>query len=146
MRGLFLCLNILVFVYLKQIILKLTELKSEYLTALRAAVEASEKIMEIYLNGFETEFKLDGSPVTQADLAASTIIDSYLETTGIPITSEESIKIDYNIRKEWKESWCVDPLDGTREFVKKNGEFVVNIALISNGVPIFGIIASPINR
>jgi len=145
-RGLFLCLNILVFVYLNQIILKLTELKSEYHTALRAAVEASEKIMEIYLNGFETEFKLDGSPVTQADLAASTIIDSYLETTGIPITSEESIKIDYDIRKEWKESWCVDPLDGTREFVKKNGEFVVNIALISDGVPVFGIIASPVNR
>ena len=67
--------------------MKLTELKPEYLTALQAAVEASEKIMEIYLNGFETEYKLDGSPVTQADFAASTIIDSYLEKTGIAIGS-----------------------------------------------------------
>ena len=124
----------------------MTELKSEYIIALKAAVEASEKIMEIYLNGFDTEFKLDGSPVTQADLAASEIIDSYLETTGIPITGEETIEIDYAIRKNWTESWCVDPLDGTKEFVKQNGEFAVNIALIDGDKAVFGIIAWPLEK
>lgn len=124
----------------------MTELKSEYIIALKAAVEASEKIMEIYSNGFDTEFKLDGSPVTQADLAASEIIDSYLETTGIPITGEETIEIDYSIRKNWTESWCVDPLDGTKEFVKQNGEFAVNIALIDGEKAVFGLIASPVEK
>lgn len=124
----------------------MTELKSEYVIALKAAIEASEKIMEIYLNGFDTEFKLDGSPVTQADLASSEIIDSYLETTGIPITGEETIEIDYSIRKNWTVSWCVDPLDGTKEFVKQNGEFAVNIALIDDEKAVFGLIASPVEK
>lgn len=122
------------------------ELKLEYTIALKAAVEASEKIMEIYLSGFDTEFKLDGSPVTQADLAASAIIDSYLETTGIPITGEETVKTDYSIRKNWTESWCVDPLDGTKEFVKQNGEFAVNIALIHGTKAVFGLIAAPVEQ
>lgn len=114
--------------------------------ALKAAVDAAEKIMEIYLNGFNTSYKTDGSPVTQADLAASEIIDSYLETTGIPITGEETVMIDYSIRKTWGESWCVDPLDGTKEFVKRNGEFAVNIALINIDKPVFGLIASPVDK
>jgi len=126
--------------------LKLIDLKAEYIIALKAAVEAGEKIMEIYENGFETQFKSDGSPVTQADIASSDIIDSYLHTTGIPITSEETVKTSYEIRKGWIESWCVDPLDGTKEFVKQNGEFVTNIALIRDCHPIFGLIASPVEK
>jgi 3'(2'), 5'-bisphosphate nucleotidase len=114
--------------------------------ALQASVEASEKIMEFYSNGFETEIKHDGSPVTQADLASSEIIDSFLNATGIPITGEETVKMDFEIRKNWAESWCVDPLDGTKEFVKKNGEFAVNIALIRDQRPVFGLIASPVEK
>lgn len=114
--------------------------------ALQASVEASEKIMEFYSNGFETEIKHDGSPVTQADLASSAIIDTFLNSTGIPITGEETVKMDFEIRKNWAESWCVDPLDGTKEFVKKNGEFAVNIALIRDQQPVFGLIASPVEK
>jgi 3'(2'), 5'-bisphosphate nucleotidase len=124
----------------------LIALKSEYWTAIKASIEASEKIMEIYENGFETEFKNDGSPVTQADLASSAIIDEYLSTTGIPVTGEETFKTPYEERQNWIESWCIDPLDGTKEFVKKNGEFAVNIALIRNERPVFGLIASPVEQ
>lgn len=114
--------------------------------ALHAAVEAGEKIMEFYTNGFETKIKEDGSPVTQADLASSAIISSYLETTSIPITGEERKETAYSERKKWERSWCVDPLDGTKEFIKKNGEFAINIALIIKDKPVFGLIASPVER
>lgn len=121
-------------------------LKEEYFIALQASVKASEVIMTYYSNGFETEIKDDGSPVTQADLASSEIIESVLAKTSFPITSEEMDKTSFEIRKEWKDSWCVDPLDGTKEFVKKNGEFAVNIAHIHGCKPVFGIIASPVNK
>lgn len=120
--------------------------RKEYIIALNAAVAASNEIMRFYADGFETEIKQDGSPVTQADLAASEVIDSYLLHTNIPITGEETHKKEYQIRQNWDECWCVDPLDGTKEFVKKNGEFAVNIALIKNKQPIFGIIASPVQQ
>jgi len=120
--------------------------RSEYKIALQAAIAASKEIMRFYIAGFETEIKQDGSPVTQADLAASEVIDFFLKPTNIPITGEETHKIDYEFRQHWDESWCVDPLDGTKEFVKKNGEFAVNIALIRSGQPIFGIIASPVHE
>ena len=81
----------------------MTELRSEYWTAIKASIEASEKIMEIYENGFDTEFKNDGSPVTQADLASSAIIDEYLNTTGIPITGEETVKTSFEERQNWIE-------------------------------------------
>ena len=117
-----------------------------YLIALRASIEAAEKIMEIYTIGFEAEYKADGSPVTRADLASSEIIENYLRKTGIPITGEESAQQPYHERKLWEELWCVDPLDGTKEFVKRNGEFCVNIAFIRQKRPVFGIIASPTSR
>ncbi len=101
--------------------------------------------MEIYEGEFDPEFKTDGSPVTAADLASSDIINKILAETNIPVTSEETVHEDYSIRKNWDRSWCVDPLDGTKEFVKRNGEFSINIALIENQVPIFGLIASPVN-
>lgn len=114
-----------------------------YFTALRSAVLASEEIMKIYSQNFVAEMKDDGSPVTQADLASSTIIHQELASTNIPITGEESIKADFEIRKNWEYSWCVDPLDGTKEFVKRNGEFCINIALLKENTPVFGLIASP---
>lgn len=117
-----------------------------YTIALKAAIAASKEIMRFYDEGFQTTIKQDGSPVTQADFAASEIIDSYLSQTNIPITGEETHKVAFETRKNWVESWCVDPLDGTKEFVKKNGEFAVNIALIRLGKPVFGIIASPVNE
>lgn len=121
-------------------------LPTHYLLALRASVAAAEKIMEIYTLGFEAEYKEDGSPVTRADLASSEIIENYLNGTGIPITGEETAKQPYHKRQLWEESWCVDPLDGTKEFVKRNGEFSVNIALIRHKKPVFGIIASPTSQ
>jgi len=114
--------------------------------ALRASVDASREIMKIYSNEFEAIIKEDGSPLTKADLASTEIIHAYLEPLGIPITGEETDKLDYSIRKNWTACWCVDPLDGTKEFISKNGEFAVNIALIENGKPTFGLIASPVNQ
>ena len=109
-------------------------------------MDASREIMRIYNNEFEAIIKEDGSPLTKADLASTKIIHAYLEPLGIPITGEETEKLDYSIRQNWTECWCVDPLDGTKEFISKNGEFAVNIAMIENGIPTFGLIASPVNE
>lgn len=114
--------------------------------ALKAAIEASQKIMEIYQGDFERIEKEDGSPVTKADFASSTILREYLKTTGLPITGEEREKAPFAERQKWTKSWCIDPLDGTKEFIKKNGEFVVNISLIENHSAIFGLIASPVQE
>jgi 3'(2'), 5'-bisphosphate nucleotidase len=122
------------------------EISKTYQIALKASIKASKIILEYYQNGFESELKDDGSPVTQADLASSKIIIRELEATKIPIVDEESIHLPYETRKKWKQNWCVDPLDGTKEFIKKNGEFSINIALIENQKPIFGLIASPVNQ
>ena len=111
-----------------------------------AAIEASKAIMEIYVQDFEKIEKADGSPVTAADLKSSKIIRKHLKETNIPITGEEVVKEPYSVRKKWKHSWCIDPLDGTKEFIKKNGEFVINIALIDNQKAIFGLIASPVKE
>ena len=114
--------------------------------ALQASVDASREIMRIYNDEFEAIIKEDGSPLTKADLASTKIIHEYLEPLGIPITGEETEKLAYSIRKNWTSCWCVDPLDGTKEFISKNGEFAVNIAMIENGIPTFGLIASPVNE
>lgn len=124
----------------------MNKLPKTYQVALKAALKASEAIMQIYKTPFNKEFKADGSPVTVADLTSSKIISEILRETGIPITGEELTKKPYETRVKWTESWCVDPLDGTKEFIKKNGEFVVNIAHIKEGKPVFGIIASPVAR
>jgi 3'(2'), 5'-bisphosphate nucleotidase len=124
----------------------LKNIEKKYLVALKASIAASQKINEIYSTPFEKETKSDGSPVTIADLSSSKIIQKELESTKIPIIGEELEKAPYSIRQNWEQCWCVDPLDGTKEFIKKNGEFVVNIALIENGKPIFGLIASPIRK
>ena len=102
--------------------------------------------MEVYQSDFNSEIKGDGSPLTLADQASSDIILKHLAKTNIPITEEETVKADFKIRKTWKASWCVDPLDGTKEFIKRNGEFAVSIAMIDHGAPIFGAIASPVKQ
>jgi 3'(2'), 5'-bisphosphate nucleotidase len=117
-----------------------------YQLAIKAAVEASKLLMQFYTDGFSSEIKIDGSPVTEADIASSTLIKEILSETQIPIIDEESDALSYKIRKTWTKCWCVDPLDGTKEFIKKNGEFAVNIALIENQKAIFGIIASPVKE
>ncbi|MCB0647171.1 MAG: 3'(2'),5'-bisphosphate nucleotidase CysQ [Saprospiraceae bacterium] len=102
-------------------------------------------IMEVYQQDFQIISKEDSSPLTQADLASNEVIVSHLMqlTPEIPIISEESAKINFADRKEATYVWSVDPLDGTKEFVKKNGEFSVNVALIENGKPILGVVGIP---
>ncbi len=122
------------------------KLENKYTTALYAAIDASKIIMGIYENDFDTIIKDDGSPLTKADLASTKEIHKHLEPLNIPITGEETEKTPFSQRKNWEECWCIDPLDGTKEFINRNGEFAVNIALLRNGKPIFGLIASPVQR
>jgi 3'(2'), 5'-bisphosphate nucleotidase len=114
---------------------------------IRIAEQASILIMEVYESDqFGTEYKEDSSPLTIADMRASNLICSELRklTPHIPIIcEEEGADVEYNIRKIWTKFWLVDPLDGTKEFVKKNGEFTVNIALIEDNKPILGVVAIP---
>ncbi|WP_374960287.1 3'(2'),5'-bisphosphate nucleotidase CysQ [Gilvibacter sp.] len=117
-----------------------------YLTAIEAALEAGKAINEIYQRPFEVEIKADNSPLTEADQKANGIINSFLEPTGIPIISEENKQLDYSERKDWETCWIVDPLDGTKEFIKRNGEFTVNIAQVYFGKPKFGVIYAPHTR
>ncbi len=114
--------------------------------ALKSAVEAGKEILEIYENDFEINIKEDKSPLTEADTSSSDIINSYLEATEFPIISEEIRNLEFDIRKGWSTCWIVDPLDGTKEFIKRNGEFTVNIALVENGIPKIGVIYVPVTR
>ena len=109
-----------------------------------AALEAGSEIMEIYSSdSIEVEIKEDDSPLTKADLKSNEVILSYLAKSGLPVLSEEGKEIPYNERKKWDRLWIVDPIDGTKEFIKKNGEFTVNIALIENSKPILGVVYAP---
>jgi 3'(2'), 5'-bisphosphate nucleotidase len=114
--------------------------------ALEASIEAGKKILEVYDTSFSVELKDDRSPLTQADRESHRIISDYLSATGLPVLSEEGKSIPYDERRNWSRFWLVDPLDGTKEFVKRNGEFTVNIALIENQQPVMGIIYSPVLR
>lgn len=114
--------------------------------AIQAAIEAGEAIMEIYEKDFEVELKSDNSPLTAADQKANGVIMKYLNTTKHPIISEENKQIDYQERKKWTSCWIVDPLDGTKEFIKKNGEFTVNIALVNNQKTNLGVIYVPATK
>ncbi|MEX2596117.1 MAG: 3'(2'),5'-bisphosphate nucleotidase CysQ [Salibacteraceae bacterium] len=111
---------------------------------IEASLKAGEEILKIYAQDFDVETKADESPLTQADKNAHLAIVSVLEQIGLPILSEEGKHMDFAERKNWKQFWLVDPLDGTKEFVKKNGEFTVNIALIEDGLPVYGIIYAPV--
>jgi 3'(2'), 5'-bisphosphate nucleotidase len=109
------------------------------------AKEAGNTIMQVYKQDFEVEYKQDNSPLTLADKKANDIIETGLNklSVNLPILSEEGRDIPYEERKNWEYFWLVDPLDGTKEFVKKNNEFTVNIALIHKDTPVLGVVYAP---
>jgi len=110
------------------------------------ATEAGRRILDVYERQFDVSRKDDGSPLTDADRGAHEVIVARLTqlTPAIPVLSEESTRIEYSERAAWQRFWLVDPLDGTKEFVNRNGEFTVNIALIENGVPLLGVVYVPV--
>lgn len=112
------------------------------------AAEAAQQILKVYDTDFAVEHKDDRSPLTEADMAAHQTIVRGLKklTPDIPILSEESTEIAYSTRRQWRQYWLVDPLDGTREFVKRNGEFTVNIALITDHETVLGVVYVPVTR
>ena len=112
-------------------------------TAIESSIHAGKATLEVYQKDFEVDYKEDDSPLTDADRRANKIIVEALLSTEIPIISEESKQTDYSERKHWSKCWIVDPLDGTKEFVKENGEFTVNIALIEEQRPVLGVIYVP---
>ena len=112
--------------------------------AIEAAFKAGEEILKIYSTDFYVETKSDNTPVTLADRTSGECISKILAASNIPIISEEEEILDYTIRKTWPQVWIVDPLDGTKEYVKRNGEFAVNIALVENNKPVIGIIYAPV--
>ena len=109
------------------------------------AQDAGNAIMKIYKRDFSIEYKDDKSPLTEADTKSNEIICSALEKLypNIPIMSEENKQTDYDERKNWDYYWCIDPIDGTKEFIKKNDEFTVNIALIHKDTPVLGVVYAP---
>lgn len=109
-----------------------------------AAVLAGKEILTVYDTDFSVAYKEDRSPVTLADQKASDKIVEHLAHFNIPVLSEEGEHAGYAVRQHWQWLWIVDPLDGTKEFVKRNGEFTVNIALVEDQVPVLGVIYSPV--
>lgn len=116
-------------------------------TAIKAAIEAGKNILSIYNDpnaDFSIERKKDNSPLTIADRKSHETIEAILQSTELPVLSEEGRDIPYEERKNWELFWMIDPLDGTKEFIKKNGEFTVNIALINRDTPVAGVIYVPV--
>jgi len=109
-----------------------------------AAFKAGEEILLVYNSPFAVEHKEDRSPLTMADKRSHETISRALQSTTIPLLSEEGKQLPWETRRNWDRFWLVDPLDGTKEFVKRNGEFTVNIALIEDGAPVFGVIYVPV--
>lgn len=111
------------------------------------ASDAGRAILGIYGQDFEVRHKADASPLTQADLASHRVIRDALArlTPDTPLLSEESADIDFDVRSRWPEYWLVDPLDGTREFVNRNGEFTVNVALVRGHEPVLGVVHVPVS-
>lgn len=114
-------------------------------TVIQIAKQAGEEILTIYEREFTIEEKEDRSPLTEADKRANDVILEGLQKSypDIPFITEESKALPYEERKGWSQFWLIDPLDGTKEFIKKNGEFTVNIALVENGVPVLGVVFQP---
>jgi len=125
----------------------MTDIQTLLKTAIRAVVDGGKEIMTVY-NHFDgqVEYKADNSPLTIADKNADKVIKSILDLTGIPILSEEGKNIPYDERKAWQYFWLVDPLDGTKEFIKRNDEFTVNIALIHKNKPVAGVVLLPVKK
>ena len=117
------------------------------MAAIDAALKAGEIILSIYddpASDFEIERKADNSPLTIADRKAHEASVAILNDTPFPVLSEEGKHLDNEVRRKWDTLWIVDPLDGTKEFIKHNGEFTVNIALVQNSVPVLGVIYVPV--
>lgn len=121
------------------------DLEALLILAIQAAQEGCSEILKVYESGdFKEEAKGDQSPLTQADKNAHNKIAAILEPTGLPLLSEEGKDVPYEERRKWTHFWMVDPLDGTKEFIKRNGEFTVNIALIHRDTPVLGVVAVPV--
>jgi 3'(2'), 5'-bisphosphate nucleotidase len=116
----------------------------EYI-AVKAAILGGKEVLAVYqTNDFQIKLKEDVSPVTIADINSHQVIAECLTNTGIPILSEEGEDIPYSVRSSWNRLWVVDPLDGTKEFISRNGEFSINIALVEDGLPVLGVILHPV--
>lgn len=114
--------------------------------AVRAALDAGKVVLEVYDSDYAVEHKEDLSPLTQADRRSHDLLMDALSIDGLPVLSEEGREIPYEERKRWERLWIVDPLDGTKEFIKRNGEFTVNIALVEYGKPVIGVVYVPVPR
>jgi 3'(2'), 5'-bisphosphate nucleotidase len=112
--------------------------------AVNAALQAGDEILRIYNTDFQVETKSDNTPVTLADRTSGNRITNILSAAGIPVISEEETVPPYSVRRNWPRVWIVDPLDGTKEYVKRNGEFAINIALVEDGRPVVGVIYAPV--
>jgi 3'(2'), 5'-bisphosphate nucleotidase len=112
------------------------------------SILAGEKILESYESNEPSELKADGSPVTKADKESHQVITDGIKNIwpSLPILSEEDSIFSFSERSKWQLYWLIDPLDGTKEFLKKNGEFTTNIALISNNIPIIGVVHNPLSK
>ena len=120
-------------------------MKNNYSIAIRAAVKAGRAILEVYgSDHFDIQTKADQSPLTIADRRAHNIIIEHLRETALPVLSEEGQQASYEVRNRWNRFWLVDPLDGTKEFISRNGEFTVNIALVEDGKAMFGVVYAPV--
>ncbi len=112
---------------------------------IQTAVDAGEEILKIYDSSISVEYKDDNSPLTQADKNSHNLIEKSLKSLyDYPVLSEEGKDIPYSIRKNWEYFWLIDPLDGTKEFIKRNGQFTVNIALIHKNKPVLGVVYAPV--
>ncbi len=107
------------------------------------AKSAGDSVMSVYNRDFRIYYKDDNSPLSEADMIANDIICDSLKSFNLPMLSEENKEIPYSIRKEWEYFWCIDPIDGTKEFIKKNGQFTINIALIHKDTPVLGVVYAP---
>ncbi|WP_417530904.1 3'(2'),5'-bisphosphate nucleotidase CysQ family protein, partial [Marinobacter lipolyticus] len=112
---------------------------------IKIADQASERVLHIYQSDFKVDYKADQSPITAADLASHEVIVQGLRslTPDTPILSEEGASIPWEERKHWHRFWLIDPIDGTRDFTQRTGEFTVNIALIEDGEPVLGVVIAP---
>jgi 3'(2'), 5'-bisphosphate nucleotidase len=127
--------------------MNLSERKELLIAAITSSLNAGKEILEVYQSSdFEVQLKADDSPLTIADQKAHKAIVSVLNQYSVPVLSEEGDHSDYSTRKHWEHCWIVDPLDGTKEFIKRNDEFTVNVALIENGKSIAGVIYIPVYK
>ena len=126
--------------------MKITPLTDELIySIIELAKKAGTAIMDVYVSDFDIQIKDDKSPLTEADMRANAIINEGLKkvTPDVPVLSEEGREIPFDERSIWESYWLVDPLDGTKDFIKKNGEFTVNIALVEDNAPVFGVVYAP---